>query len=324
MAIAAIPNNVLLQQGNSQVFLSWDLVAGATSYSIQRSTDGVTYSVIGTSVVTNYLDITVVVGTQYYYQVASVNASGTSSYSSPQSIVPTKTADLSLGQIRQMAQQRADMVNSNFVKTTEWNTYINQSYFELYDLLVTVYEDYFLAAPYTFQTDGSQQYTLPADFYKLCGVDCGLANQASAWGTLKKFNFIDRNQYVYPQLNSTLLGIFDLRYRLMGNTLFLIPTPASGQFLRVWYIPKLSQLLKDTDIATGVSGWLEYIIVDAAIKAMQKEESDVSVLMGQKMALIKRIEESAMSRDEGQPDCVSDVGRNSIYNGAPWGSGGGY
>lgn len=307
MAIPGIPFNFAIQQGNGDVLLSWNIQAGATSYAIKRSTDGVTFSALATSAVNSYLDTTGTVGTLYYYQVASVNSDGTSSYTNAQSIVPTNTADLSLGQIRLMSQQRADRVNSNFVTMPEWNTYISQSYFELYDLLVTVYEDYF-ATSHSFTSDGSTyQFTLPDDFYKLLGVDCGLPNSTNGFVTVSKFDFIDRNRYVYPSLTSTFLGVFNLQYRLFGNTLYFIPTPSSGQSLRMWYIPKLTQPLQDTDILKGVSGWTEYIIIDAAIKALQKEESDVTVLAAQKMAMMKRIEESAMNRDAGQPDTISNT-----------------
>jgi len=315
MAIPAIPQNFLVQQGNGQVFLSWNIAAGATSYEVQRSMDGVNFSNYAAPVTNSYLDTAVTVGSQYFYQVASVNVSGTSGYTNPLAIVPVNSGDLSLGQIRLMAQQRADMVGSEFVSTSEWNLYINQAAFELYDLLVTEYEDYFMKAPLQITTDGSEQYTLPSDFYKLLGVDLGLANNTTAWITLKKFQFIERNRYVYPQINSTFFGCFNLQYRLMGNTLFFIPTPSAGQFLRIWYIPKLTQLLQDTDILTGISGWGEYVIIDAAIRAMQKQENDVSVLGAQKMMLIKRIEESAMNRDAGQPDCISATRFDDVGNG---------
>lgn len=304
LSIPAIPTGFLVQQANAEVFLSWDLTTGASNYIVQRSTDGVNFSQIASPAINNFLDTTVIVGTQYFYQVASFGTAS-SAFTSPQDIVPVRTGDLSLGQIRLMAQQRSDMVNSQFVSTSEWNLYINQAAFELYDLLVTEYEDYFMKAPLQITTDGSQQFTLPDDFYKLLGVDLGLANNTTAWITLKKFQFIERNRYVYPQINSTFFGVFNLQYRLMGNTLFFIPTPSAGQFMRIWYIPKLVELLKDTDVLTGISGWGEYVIVDAAIRAMQKEESDVSVLMSQKMALIKRIEEAGMYRDAGQPDKIS-------------------
>lgn len=308
MAAPGIPSNYNIQQGNGDVLLTWNLVAGATGYPIQRSTDGVTYSLLTTATTNSYLDSAATVGTLYYYKVASTDGVDTSSYTNAQTIIPTLTAQLSLGQIRLMAQQRADRVNSNFVTMPEWNTYINQSYFELYDLLVTLYEDYYVKEPLLLTTDGiEQQVTLPSDFYKLLGVDLGLTNNTNAWVTLKKFDFISRNRYVFPQLTTTYLGVFNLRYRLVGNTIMFIPLPSAGQYIRIWYIPKLTQLLQDTDIADGISGWTEYVIVDAAIKALQKEEADVTVLMAQKQALLNRIENSGMNRDAGQPDSVSDV-----------------
>lgn len=339
MSIPAIPINFLLQQANGQVFLSWDIAAGALSYSIQRSTDGVTFSFLSTVTINNYLDTTVTVGTNYYYQIASTNLSGTSSYTSSQSVVPTFSGQLTLGQLRLMAQQRADRVNSQFVTTPEWNSYITQSLFELYDLLVTTYEDYYLAVPYIFQTTGNQnQYTLPdgiltsidtaqiaRPFYKLWGVDLGLSLGSNAWVTLHKFDAIQRNRFVYPQLTSTYLGVWDLRYRLVGNTIYFTPTPSGSQFIRIWYIPRLIQPLQDTDIIDGISGWTEYVIVDAAIKALQKEESDVSILAAQKMMLIKRIEETSMNRDVGQPDQISPTrNRSEMWGmyGSPNGDGG--
>lgn len=327
MAVPSIPQNFYAQSGNLQVFLSWNLVAGATSYSVQRSDDGVTFASIGTPAVNQYLDTTATPNTQYFYQVASVNGSGTSSYTQAQASVATKPGDLSLGQVRLAAQQRADMVNSGFITMPEWNSYINQSYFELYDILTTAYEDYYMATPLVFQTDGSILYDLPngvnysaaRPFYKLLGVDYGVTGDNNAWVSLSKFNFIGRNQYIYPQITATVLGPFNLQYRVMGSQIMMIPQTTVGQYLRLWYIPRMVQLLQDTDIVDGVSGWTEYIIVDTAIKALQKEESDVSVLMAQKQALLDRIQSTASNRDAGQPDTISDV-RSSA---ARWGGYGG-
>lgn len=325
MAIAAIPSNFSVQQGNRQVYLSWSITTGATSYQIQRSIDGVTFVNYATSLINNYLDIAVVVGVLYFYQISAVNGSGNSSFTAPQSIIPTPTGEMSLGQIRLNAQQRADLVNSQFVTLSEWNSNINQSIFELYDLLVTIYEDYFIATPVSFQSDGSTfSYPLPdglnynsaAPFYKLMGVDLAISSANNAFVTINKFNFVDRNSYVYPNSSSSIYGVFNLRYRVVGSNIEFIPTPSAGQIIRLWYIPRLQQLLQDTDITTSsISGWIEYVIVDAAIKAMQKEESDITVLGAQKVALIRRIQESAQNRDAGQPDTISDI------RGAFWGRG---
>lgn len=347
MAAPGIPQSFFVQQANRQVFLSCDLSAGATFYVFQRSIDGVNFSTVSSAASPNYLDTSVTTGTQYWYQVATSNATtvgaidptNTSPYAQSQSIVPAPTGEMSLGQIRLNAQQRADRVNSQFVTDVEWNQYINQSLFELYDLLVDSEPDRFITTPAQFVSDGSTfLYPLPdgattflnlsgsaftaQPFYKLMGVDLQVASAQNAWVTIDRFQFINRNAYVYPNSNSTIYGVFNLSYRIVGSNIEFIPTPTSNQNLRLWYIPRLSMLLKDTDITDcSVSGWVEYVIVDAAIKALQKEESDVSVLMAQKQALMVRIENSAVNMDVGRPDKISDVRRNSFGG---YGSGAGY
>lgn len=317
MSIAGIPNNLIVQQGNRQVWVTWDLTTGATSYSLQRSTDQITYSTVASPTTTNYLDTTVSVGVTYWYQVASVNASGTSAYSAPHSIIPSPTAEMSLGQIRHMSQQKADRVNSNFVTKSEWDNYINLAMFELYDLLVMAEPDLFTINPWAFTTDGStSMYPLPngvlysaiQPFYKLMGVDLAVNTAQNAWVTVNKFNFIDRNKFIYPNTSSTIYGVFNLRYRLVGQTLEFIPVPTANQQIRVWYVPRLPQLLQDTDITTiGFSGWLNYVIARAAKYALDKEESDSTAITNEILFLKDRIESTASVRDVGRPDTVSDV-----------------
>ncbi len=339
MAIPSIPINFISQQANGQVLLTWDLSAGATSYSVQRSTDGVNYSVLASPVGNSYPDTAVVIGTQYFYQVASTNTDGTSPYTAPQSLVPSPTAEMSLGELRTRAQQRADRLNSQFVTMPEWNFFINQAMFELYDLLVTTYEDYFIAPAATFQVvgnqflyplpDGQVQFIMPdgstaaaAPFYKLVGVDLALNSSANGYVTINKFNFSDRNKFVYPNSNSTIYGVFNLQYRLMGTNIEFIPTPSAGQQVRIWYIPRLNELLADNNLTTiGFSGWLQYVIIRAAKYALDKEESDTSKLDQELAFLIKRIEASAMNRDAGMPDKISDV--RSAGSGSGWPFGGG-
>lgn len=335
MAAPATPRNFYAQAGNGTIYLSWDMSTGATSYTINRSNDGITYVVLDTSTVPSFYDDTAVVGTQYWYTVQSDNGELSIATEAVTSVAVREGVN-TLGSLRLQAQQRADRVNSNFVTKPEWNTYINQSALELYDLLITVYEDYYLAPKYVFLTDGSTAgYTLPngvlvgtdgvttQPFYKLMGVDMGISNSENAKVTVHKYDFIERNRYVYPNVASTYFGVFNLRYRVMGSKIHFIPTPSAGQYLTLHYIPRLATLLADSDTLDTISGWDEYIIVDAAIKALQKEESDVSVLMAQKQMLIDRIQSSAMNRDAGEPDTVSNSRLNGYGNG--WGgSDGGY
>lgn len=334
MTIAGIPINLTAQQANQVVLVTWNAVAGATSYSIQRSLDGVNFSSLGTSTLPTYTDSAVTLGTKYYYRAASVNISGTSSYSNIDSAIPAPVAELSLYELRLRSKQMADRVNSQFVTDTEWNSFINRAMFELYDLLITSFEDYFLASPVSFTTTGNTNlYDLPNGtnyngapaLYKLRGLDLGMASGTNAYVTVYKFNFSDRNRFLYPNTASTQYGVFNVRYRMMGDKIQLIPTPSAGQPMRIWYIPRMTMLLADTDLTTiGISGWLEYVIVRAAKYALDKEESDTTKLDAQIAFLKQRIEETAQNRDAGQPDTISDTVGINLYGYNGRGSAGGF
>lgn len=167
------------------------------------------------------------------------------------------SSNISLGSLRLQAQQRSDLENNNFVTTSEWNGYISQEYKSLYDLLVGCYgNDYFVATTYQFQTSAAQSYPLPdgtpsfqntsggtaQKFYKLLGVDLQYSASPSGWVTLKRFEFIERNRYAYPNTTVNWNGYTNLRYRIEGNNLFVVPIPQNGQTVRLWYIPAPTSL----------------------------------------------------------------------------------
>jgi len=321
-------NTVILQTANAQNFISWPLVSGATSYSVQRSTDGVTFTTVGNPTVNNYLDSTVTVGTNYYYQVAASNGT-LSAYtpSLPANCVPCLPGQVNLGMLRYRAQFKCDQLKSNFLTIDQWNINLNQSMFELFDILTRKDgENFVIASPYTFETTGAKNYALPdgsANFpgsppavYKILGLDCGVAVGNNAWVTLPRYNWIDRNKFIYPQLQANALGVFNLSYRQMGNQIYFIPNPSAGQYIQLWYVPVMTMLLQDIDmLGFSISGWDEYVVTDAAIKgALQEESFDlVEELKGQKAALLERIEETASNRDQGIPNTVSDTRTNTGF-----------
>lgn len=231
---------------------------------------------------------------------------------------------MQLSDLQTAVRQRADALNSQFISDAELTSYINQSYFELYDILVQTYgDDYYVAPPVTFTTDGtSARYALPDGtlyssapaLYKLLAVDLQiLPGSAASYVAIKRFSITERNRFAVPNFQN-FYGVTNLRYRLSGNSIWFTPVPVAGQTIQLLYIPRMTQLAAGSDVVDGISGWTEYIIIDAAIKCMQKEESDVSVLMAQKQAMLERIEAAANNRDAGQPSTVSD----SRFNDYGW------
>ena len=60
----------------SSVDLMWRSAAGATSYRVERSVDGVTFAAVGTSTKARYLDTGLAASTTYQYRIVAVSAAG--------------------------------------------------------------------------------------------------------------------------------------------------------------------------------------------------------------------------------------------------------
>lgn len=173
-----------------------------------------------------------------------------------------------LGSLRIQAQQRADMVNSQFVSTVEWNRYLTASFKELYDLLITSYGDeYYMATPYNFSTVSNQTlYTLPdglttvdtetslvaAPFYKLFGLELKVTASPDSWVTLRNFTFTERNKYQLTNLYIAR-GVLAYLYRVVGSNLWLTPIPVGSQNVQMWYAPKPTNLMAEVSCGTTSS-----------------------------------------------------------------------
>jgi len=339
------PQNLSAEQDSGNILLTWTGSLGATSYQIQRSTDGTNFTNLATATVPQYLDSLPGIGIKYYYQVAGVSTAGTGVYSSPAAMVAAPPAEMSLYELRLRCQQAADRVGSDFVVTSEWNYFIRLAMYELYDILMTAYEDYFAQSYVVIQTNGTTaNYPLPDGvtnylgnnfngtsgapapaFYKLAGMDLNVNTSTITPSrvTLLRFDFIKRNSYVYPNSTSTIYGVYNMRYRIMGNNINIIPTPAGNQTLIAWYSPRLPQFLLDTDISTiGTSGWLRYVIARTAKYALDKEEGVDTGKFAEEIVFLKsRIEAAASNRDAGIADTISETRQDPIYGGTGWGGG---
>lgn len=222
-----------------------------------------------------------------------------------------------LGTIRATCQQRVDMVNSSFITTAEWNGYINAACQELWGLMVQKYGDnYLVQSPYTFTTDGvNDKFTLPTDFFKLLAVDVLVNSGTTQYVNVPRFNTMDRNRFG-PYGNIMPWGRINLYYQLLGSQIWLMPLPFSGQTVRLFYVPRFTLLVNDSDTLDAVNGWEDFVVADVCIKALAKEESDPSVFMQQKAALMARLEAEAENRDGANPQTTTITqGQNGVWPG---------
>ncbi len=322
------PPGFQIQSAQGQVIVSWDSTPLATIYYINRSDDGVTYDTIAQTTALFYNDTSGDVETIYYYTIQAATTLASSLATSALTGLSLKPGQTTLGNIKTEAKNRTDLLYSSNISDLEWNSYISNSYKWLYNLMLQKFgNDYFIADPYTYTTSGeidsetqAQTFPLPNDFYKLMRVEIALnPTDPNSWITLRKFEAIQANLWNYPNVY-TFYGITNLRYRLWGTNLQIVPIATAGQTIRLWYSPRPNQLILDTDIVDGFADYEELIVVDACIKALAKQEQDVSVYAAQKMQMLQQINEAAENRDVGSPETVSDSRRANFA----WGDGEGY
>jgi len=224
--------------------------------------------------------------------------------------MPTNTTTLQ--DLVNRTRQRADMEGSTFVTDAEVIAYINVAMAEMHDILVSRYEDYYVTTQqYTLPGSGSGltagQFALPDSFYKALGVDLDIGGVTCR---LKPYQFQERATY-----NSAGGAPASTLYHVQGASIRFIPASGTGT-ATLWYVPEAQQFstseseYMDKTVANKAPavtfGYEEYVVIDAAIKCLQKEESDVQILLVQKQQIKERIENAASNRDQGEPARITD------------------
>ena len=307
------------------------------------------------------------------------------------------TNSTTFGTLLTQVRQRADMEGSTFVSDVEIRVWLNAALAELHDIMVLVFEDYYVnSATYTLpgadanmvltgtidppppeqiaadtivgvgtdflnelsagdrilvsgetrtvvrvldslrlvvdgyfngsvldtspeKVDGIPFGTLPADFYKVVGVDFSTGGSTH---TVKPYSFRERNAY---NEKAGLLGGrgSELRYNIQDDRIKFIPESSPAGTVTLHYVPECQQFrtggeddgvrleTKNKSIATGTQ---EYLVVSAAIKCLMKEESDVRMLLAEKADLQRRIEAAAPRKDAGHPHKIIDVNGGTRIN----------
>jgi hypothetical protein len=83
-----VPIGLTAEPGNTRVDLKWDGMLGATSYNVYRSSaSGTLGTLIASPTDSNFIDLSVINGNVYFYQVSSINTGGESAPSSSVKVI---------------------------------------------------------------------------------------------------------------------------------------------------------------------------------------------------------------------------------------------
>lgn len=241
-------------------------------------------------------------------------------------------ASFTLSELRTLVTQRADLaLNDQFITTAEVNGLINRAISKLWDLALENPGQMFIPPQdfsFTAPTTAPNVYSL-AGAYKVTGVELWADAQGSMRVPLQPAMPDE-----VPGLMSTsniASTLFGGRYRVSGGlgltstsglVLMLYPPAQANQTVVVHYVPPAPILVNDSTPVTFPNGWEDYVVIDAAIKCIAKEEGDTRELQRQRDELGEAIKSASSSLDRGEPERVQDV-VTSGYGYDGWGGWGG-
>jgi len=158
-------------------------------------------------------------------------------------------------------------------------------------------------------TGGQIVAYIESDFYKCKGVwyGSGSVGNTTTFNPLRRFMWDEQNLLrqagIYEGSNE--LPYYRI-YTVYGRELLSIAPDTLGGSYRVYYYPAPQKMLVDTDRVDGRSGWDEWVIKDAAIKCLLKEESveQAAAIKVIRDELFQRFQLHASERDAAQPERI--------------------
>lgn len=222
-------------------------------------------------------------------------------------------------------RQRADMPDTDgLVSDSELYGYINGSYMELVDLLMQRNEDAFTAFESltgTSPLNTADLLHLPTDIESGGGNVGGEVGSEAGFTKIRRIEWQDGSEYIplervgieeWDRFGTNGSAGDPRAYTLLGNKIHILPAQSSSRIYRVFYVRRPLELRTEypTNAALPdqiVLRWDDYIVIDAAIKCLRKEEQDVSELLQEKAAMQMRIATSMT--DRSGPARVAEVRR---------------
>tara|TARA_Y100000310_G_scaffold238887_1_gene242412 strand:+ start:274 stop:981 length:708 start_codon:yes stop_codon:yes gene_type:complete len=218
--------------------------------------------------------------------------------------------EVTLDQLIARSRRRADQENSDFCTDAEIVDYINEAIAELHEMLVNEYELYYVSSE-AYTLPAANPGTLPDDFWKALGCDFA---SGGVTRRIRRYMFQERNAYESPMLKQGYMA--NVFFIIEGNNIRFIPESPPGGTVTLWYIEEPQKFVGDeageaaklfsVDRALA-NGFERFIILDAAIKMLQKEESDTQILMVEREGVRQRLMVAGKDRVPGESRAIADV-----------------
>lgn len=191
--------------------------------------------------------------------------------------------------------------------------WLNNAQTEVQKLLLQAGENYYIDCVQTNLVINQQTYVLPIDFMKLhrlCIVVSGTApNEA-----IQPLAPVTLNQ---QDLLPTTTGQPQF-YCIVRNRLTLFQTPDTPYVLRLYYSPKVTDMILDTDVPNVPEHYQEFIAVLATIDGLLKDQRDPAPMLSKREYYEKMLKQDADERNQDVPRSIVQLGQGYDYGAFFW------
>lgn len=210
---------------------------------------------------------------------------------------------VTMGKLEARCQRRADLEEDDHISHEEWLEIINESWGELFGIVAGAGLRYFETRE-TFTTDGSNELAEPVNVRSIVGL--WLVESSGHKRLLRPLLPQERAQWSGSGTDSAR------RYEFIDNTLYLYPTPPTGQTYELLYIPEapdVSEYASDDCVDCVTAEGEAFVIWGAVVKAKSKSESDVRLALAERERLGSVVKDWALNRMmiEPQRRIVTDI-----------------
>lgn len=215
----------------------------------------------------------------------------------------TATASVLMTQVRQHTDTESDAnITDAFLLSL-----VDKSYNKLYRQIATEYAGYFDVEDSSKSLIvGQRLYALAADFMHLRGVDIVVGTDRV---TLGRIGFGERNRRTNdPRYYSRQLERIRTNYAYLTqkNDLRIDPVPTTTEQIIMTYVPRPTRITNSADTFDVIAGFEDFIVYDASVSVLGKQERDVSVMAAQRQDALQLIIQTVSPRETGDPIQVRD------------------
>jgi hypothetical protein len=217
-------------------------------------------------------------------------------------------ATATLSAIRDRVRFLGTYENSTKFTSTLINGEINAALAELYELLDDAHGGYFDKESTVATVAATATVSLPADFWRLRGVDILVGGKYYA---LSQIGLDQRNDF---QTSTGRPAAYRTTAGGTRGTLTLYPIPSGIETLRIVYVPTYTPLAADGDSFEYYNGMEDYVVVGTLLRLDQREERPLGDRQQEFMRIRDRIVKGAARRRSAEPQylIVKDDGLDDL------------